>query len=61
LQDWKNLNVGFSVRYYYLTLGTDKLISFMGLQDLRGFDFYASLKFNLFKGKCSKKRVLNCN
>lgn len=49
--------VGASVRVGYLTVGTERLGTWLGMADLTGIDFYASFKFNLRKGKCFKKRT----
>jgi hypothetical protein len=49
--------VGASMRIGYLTVGTERLGTWLGMADLSGIDFYASFKFNLRKGKCLKKRT----
>jgi len=49
--------IGASVRFGYLTVGTERLGTWLGMADLTGIDIYASFKFNLRKGKCLKKRT----
>ncbi len=44
--------VGLSVRFYMLTIGTEKLGAFTGLTDFTGMDIYFSLKFSFDKGHC---------
>jgi hypothetical protein len=52
LYEWRYPRIGASVRYRFLTLGTDKLAGFVGLTDFTGFDFYFSIKINFSQGKC---------
>jgi hypothetical protein len=52
LYQWRYPRLGFSVRYHFLTLGTDNLASLLGFTDFTGLDFYASIKVNFRKGKC---------
>lgn len=58
--DFYEMRLGFSVRYGFLTLGTDKLGSFLGMSHFDGFDFYMTIKFNFRKGKCADKFLDVC-
>lgn len=49
LYDFKNPRLGLSTRIYFLTLGTDRLISLGGVHDYYGYDFYASIRLNFMK------------
>jgi hypothetical protein len=48
LNDFRYARWGLSLRIYGLTLGTDRLGAFLGLNDLTGMDAYASLKINIY-------------
>ncbi|MCX6234255.1 MAG: DUF5723 family protein [Bacteroidetes bacterium] len=53
--------IGLSMRFWNLTIGTDKLFGFFHFTDFTGLDLYASLKLNFPKGKCiSFKRKDRC-
>ncbi|MDY0286237.1 MAG: DUF5723 family protein [Bacteroidales bacterium] len=52
LYQYKYPRIGLSIRWYALTLGTEKIGAFTGLTDFSGMDFYFSLKFSFDKGKC---------
>jgi len=61
LYDYRMPRVGFSVRYYFLTIGTDDLLGLVGYKNFTGLDFYASIKINFRKGFCGRfKRDLPC-
>ena len=60
LYDFRVPQVGFSARIYNITIGTSSLGHYLGLRQLRGSDFYFSIKFNLMKGKCGRKEVDDC-
>ncbi|MDZ7741736.1 MAG: DUF5723 family protein [Bacteroidota bacterium] len=60
LYDLKYPRVGLSARIYFLTIGTEKLGSFFGLNDFTGADFYFSIKFNFRKGHCKNSRSEYC-
>lgn len=49
--------IGLAIRLGPLTLGTDKLGAFFGLNHFTGIDFYTALKFNFVKGKCYNLRL----
>ena len=55
LYEYRYPRVGLSARFYFLTIGTERLGTYLGLADLNGLDFYFSLKFSLAKGSCRKK------
>ncbi|UBM61624.1 DUF5723 family protein [Candidatus Sulfidibacterium hydrothermale] len=50
--NYEKLRVGASLRFYSVTIGTEKLGTFLGIGDLTGMDFYFSIRFNLDKGRC---------
>ena len=60
LYDWYLPRIGLSLRYYYLTIGTDKLGWFFHINNLTGMDFYFTLKFFLNKGSCRAAKTQGC-
>ena len=54
------VRIGFAVRIYGLTIGTDKLGGLFHIKDFTGLDFYMSLKLFLSKGKCRDFLSLQC-
>jgi hypothetical protein len=54
LYSWTYPRVGASVRYHFLTVGSDDLLGLVGLTNFTGMDFYISLKINFTKGKCGR-------
>jgi len=53
----QEMRTGLMVRWGPLTIGTDKLGSFMGLSDVTGFDIYGHLAFKIIHQKrCGKIR-----
>jgi hypothetical protein len=61
LYDYQYPRVGLSIRYYFLTIGSDELLSLLGLTDFTGLDFYIALKLNFGKGNCGRiRRDLPC-
>jgi hypothetical protein len=53
LYEFSKLRLGFSARFGFLTIGTDRLGSFIGgVSDFTGADIYFSLKLDLRKGWC---------
>lgn len=60
LYDWTQMRVGLSLRFYVLTIGTEKLGPFFGLSNFNGMDLYVSLKLPLDKGRCGKGRTEYC-
>lgn len=53
LYNYKEARVGLAFRFYYVTIGTDRLGSWLGISEWSGTDIYFSLRFTLQKGKCS--------
>ena len=51
---WNYPRLGASVRYEFLSIGTDNLLGLFGLVNFRGLDFYVSVKINFRKGHCGK-------
>ncbi len=47
--------IGLAARFYFFTIGTDKLGSLLGYSDFSGTDLYFGFKINLNKGYCNKK------
>jgi len=60
LYDWNKLRVGLSLRYYYLTIGTEKLGEFFRISNFTGLDFYVALHFFIDKGDCPKGKQKGC-
>jgi hypothetical protein len=60
LYDWTLPRIGLSLRYYYVTIGTDKLGWFFHVNDLTGMDFYITLKYFLNKGSCRTAKTNGC-
>ncbi len=54
LYDFKKPRIGLYVRYYYFSVGTDKLGGFFNFSDFSGLDFYFSVKFHILKGYCNR-------
>ena len=52
LYNYRYPRVGLSARFWFFTIGTDKLLGFFNLTDFTGMDIYISLKFNFLKGRC---------
>ncbi len=48
LYNWRELNVGLSLRLAFLTIGSDNIGSFIGKSDFTGSDIYVALKVNPF-------------
>ena len=55
LYEYRYPRVGLSARLYFVTIGTERLGTYLGLADLNGIDFYISFKFSIGKGSCKKK------
>jgi hypothetical protein len=54
LYDYLKPRVGASVRYHFLTIGTDDIMGLFGVTNFTGLDFYVSVKINFRKGNCGK-------
>lgn len=55
LYEYKYPRVGIAARFYFLTIGTERLGTYLGMADMNGFDIYASIKIGLNKGSCKSK------
>jgi hypothetical protein len=60
LYDWNKLRIGLSLRYYYLTIGTEKLGQFFRISNFTGLDLYVALHFFIDKGNCPNKKQKGC-
>ena len=49
LYDYTKPRLGIQARIFFLTLGTDRLLSLSGVHDYYGYDFYASIRLNFMK------------
>ena len=61
LYNYEKLRLGASLRLYSVTVGTEKLGTFLGIGDLTGMDFYFSIRFNLNKGSCMSYKKGACS
>lgn len=58
IQEYERVHVGASLRFGYLTLGSDKVTSLVGKSDFNGTDFYAKVTlFPFWKPGLKKKKV----
>ena len=60
LYDWNKLRIGLAFRYYYFTIGTEKLGEFFRISNFTGFDLYFALHFFIDKGNCPKGKQKGC-
>ncbi len=60
LYNWYLVRVGMSLRFYYVTIGTDKIGWLFNANDFTGMDIYIAVKFNLEKGICGSKKQKSC-
>ncbi len=58
--NYRYMRVGLSLRFWFLTIGTERLGTYLGMADINGLDFYASLKFSFVKGACKFKGPNKC-
>ena len=58
--DWYLLRMGLSLRFYFLTVGTEKLGQFFNLRNFSGMDFYISIHYFFEKGICKKQKEKGC-
>jgi hypothetical protein len=63
LYNWQQPRVGLALRFYWLTVGTDKLGGFFPVGDFTGLDLYFSLKLFFNRGTCRNGKVdpYGCN
>lgn len=55
LYEYQYPQVGFAARLYFITIGTERLGTYLGMADMNGLDIYASIKIGINKGSCRKK------
>ena len=68
LYQYSRPRLGLSARIFFLTLGTDRLLSLSGVHDYYGYDFYASIRLNFMKifrmnyikGECHESSTHPC-
>jgi hypothetical protein len=60
LYDWNKLRIGLSLRYYYVTIGTEKIGEFFRISNFTGLDFYIAMNFFIDKGDCPNKKEKGC-
>ena len=61
LYDWYQLRMGLALRFYMLTIGTEKIGHFLvGFSNFNGMDLYLSIKIPLEKGVCGKRVSKSC-
>lgn len=54
--NYEDLRLGTALRFGYFTIGTDKLLSMMGIWDFYGTDLYFNLRFYLTKRPGCKRK-----
>lgn len=54
IYEYKYPRVGFAARFYFFTIGTERLGTYLGMADMNGLDIYASIKIGFNKGSCKK-------
>ena len=59
--NYEKIRIGASLRFYSLTIGTEKLGTFLGIGNLTGMDLYFSVRFNLDKGSCMSYKKGACS
>jgi hypothetical protein len=60
LYDWSLPRIGLALRFYQLTIGTEKLGQFFKFRDFSGMDFYFSIHYFLGRGICKTQKVKGC-
>jgi hypothetical protein len=60
LYDWNLVRMGLALRFYILTIGTEKLGQFFSFSDFTGMDLYFNLKIPLDKGSCRARGPAGC-
>ena len=55
LYEYSQLQLGLAARFWFFSIGTEKLGTYLGLGNITGLDFYASIRFNFGKGSCRVK------
>jgi hypothetical protein len=60
LYNWQKPRIGLALRYYYITLGTEKLGQFFHFSNFTGLDFYLSIHYFIDKGRCRNSKGEGC-
>jgi len=60
LYEYRYPRIGFAARFAFLTIGTERIGTYLGLADLNGLDIYFSIKLNIAKGSCRKVIPVKC-
>ena len=55
LYEYRYPRVGIAARFYFFTIGTERLGTYLGMADMNGLDIYASIKISINKGSCKSK------
>jgi len=55
LYEYRYPRIGIAARFYFLTIGTERLGTYLGLTDMNGLDIYTSIKIGINKGSCKSK------
>ena len=56
MMNYQDMRLGVSARFAYLTVGSDKILSYMGVRDFYGTDFYFNLRYFLTKRPGCKRK-----
>ena len=59
--NYEEIRLGAMVRLAYLTIGTDKLGTFLGVSNVTGADIYVALAYKFFKKPFCEKRTKTKN
>ncbi len=59
--NYEKIRIGASLRFYSITVGTEKLGTFLGIGNLTWMDFFFSVRFNLEKGSCMSYKKGACS
>ncbi|MFA5419423.1 MAG: DUF5723 family protein [Bacteroidales bacterium] len=52
LYEYQYPRIGVAARFYFFTIGTERLGTYLGMADMNGMDIYTSIKFSFGKGSC---------
>ncbi len=55
LYEYRYPRVGIAARFYFITIGTERIGTYLGMADMNGLDIYASIKIGIDKGSCKSK------
>ena len=61
LFNYTDPRIGLAVRFYSMTIGTDRLGALLGITNFNGMDIYFSFRFNIGKGACSSYQRGACS